>query len=243
MPNPFRSRRPGAGPRWLFGLAALALLTAPVPPPLTARFNPVHPVAEPAAAAPATTRQPVVLAAAATRPTVRPRARAHVQPMPKSAFVVNGVLDLDAPIGAGDFAWNDDGVAAGATTIVIDLRAQRLSVYRGGIEIGRTSIIYGADEKPTPLGVFPILEKDRHHISNLYGAPMPYMLRLTMDGVSIHASEVDFDYATHGCIGVPSEFAAKLFAEAKVGDQVLVTNAWQPQIYWTRDAFAANGGA
>ena len=39
---------------------------------------------------------------------------------------------------------------------------------------------------PTPTGVFPITEKKRHHVSNLYDAPMPYMLRLTDDGIAIH---------------------------------------------------------
>jgi lipoprotein-anchoring transpeptidase ErfK/SrfK len=84
-------------------------------------------------------------------------------------------------------------------------------------------VIYGADAKETPLGTFPILQKDRHHVSNLYHAPMPYMLRLTRDGISIHASEIAADYATHGCIGVPAGFAQKLFAVASVGDRVIVT--------------------
>jgi lipoprotein-anchoring transpeptidase ErfK/SrfK len=52
---------------------------------------------------------------------------------------------------------------------------------------------------------------------------MPYMLRLTWDGVSIHGSPVDPTYATHGCIGVPKPFAKKLFAATKLGDKVIVT--------------------
>jgi lipoprotein-anchoring transpeptidase ErfK/SrfK len=30
-------------------------------------------------------------------------------------------------------------------------------------------------------------------------------------------------YASHGCIGVPDEFAAKLFAATKRGDKVIIT--------------------
>jgi lipoprotein-anchoring transpeptidase ErfK/SrfK len=50
------------------------------------------------------------------------------------------------------------------------------------------------------------------------------MLRLTNDGVSIHGSEVEWAAATHGCIGVPTKFAALLFAQAKLGDRVIITN-------------------
>ena len=66
-------------------------------------------------------------------------------------------------------------------------------------------------------------QKDADHVSNLYDAPMPYMLRLTNDGVAIHGSDVDIDAATRGCIGVPTAFARKLFAQAKLGDKVIIT--------------------
>jgi lipoprotein-anchoring transpeptidase ErfK/SrfK len=105
-----------------------------------------------------------------------------------------------------------------------DPRARTLSVYRRGIEIGRSSIVYGYDEKPTPLGAFAILQKKARHVSNIYNAPMPWMLRLTWDGVAIHGSEMADDKATHGCIGVPNEFGERLFALAAMGGRVLVNN-------------------
>ncbi len=46
---------------------------------------------------------------------------------------------------------------------------------------------------------------------------MPYMLRLTNDGVAIHGSNVRQGYATHGCIGVPTDFAKLLFARRGQG--------------------------
>jgi lipoprotein-anchoring transpeptidase ErfK/SrfK len=51
---------------------------------------------------------------------------------------------------------------------------------------------------------------------------MPYTLRLTGDGVSIHGSNVRRGFATHGCIGIPKAFAAKVFAAVKTGDEVLI---------------------
>jgi lipoprotein-anchoring transpeptidase ErfK/SrfK len=132
-------------------------------------------------------------------------------------FAVAGVLAPDRPMGAGDYAWEDSGVPQGELRIVVDLAWQRLYAYRGGVEIGRAAILYGADDKPTPTGTFNILQKKKDHISNLYGAPMPFMLRLTNDGIAIHGSEVEDGYATHGCIGVPDEFAALLFGRPRSG--------------------------
>ncbi len=153
-------------------------------------------------------------------------------PAPDQPFRIQSVLQPDAPIGAGDYAWNSDGVPDGPILIAVDLGAQRLYAYRGGVEIGRSSILYGADDKPTPKGEFKILQKKRHHISNLYHVPMPYMMRLTMDGIALHASEVEDGSATHGCIGLPDEFAALLFAEAAVGDRVIVAQEWMRDVYY-----------
>ena len=152
-------------------------------------------------------------------------------PVRAPGMVVNSVLAPDRPIEHGDFTWEERGVPDGPLRIVVDIAAQRLYVYRAGYEIGRAAIIYGSDEKPTPTGTFSILEKKVDHVSNLYDAPMPYMMRLTMDGIAIHASEVNPIYATHGCVGVPDEFAQLLFAAAKLGDEVLVTNGWLPHVY------------
>ena len=138
-------------------------------------------------------------------------------------LTVKRVLTLAAPLRHGDFVWDDAGVPAGPLIITVDLAAESISVFRDGYEIGTAAIVYGADGLPTPLGTFPITQKDAHHVSNLYDAPMPYMLRLTNDGVAIHGSMVRWDAATHGCIGVPTEFAKKLFAQAKLGDRVIIT--------------------
>ncbi|MDQ1156324.1 lipoprotein-anchoring transpeptidase ErfK/SrfK [Sphingomonas sp. SORGH_AS 950] len=157
---------------------------------------------------------------AATRP---PAPSPSPSPSP-APFVVRRILDLKAPLHHGDFVWDESGAPQGPVVITVDLAAQVVSIFRDGYEIGTAAIIYGADNMPTPLGVFPILEKDADHVSNLYDAPMPYMLRLTRDGVAIHGSDVRYGYATHGCVGVPTAFARKLFAATRIGDRVIVTN-------------------
>lgn len=169
---------------------------------------------------------PVRAAADRPRHPARTDDPANIMPTapPEQNFAVKRILKIDGPMKHGDYAWDDRDVPAGPVIITIDLKAQTLSVFRAGYEIGTAVILYGADNMPTPLGTFPILQKDAHHVSNLYDAPMPYMLRLTNDGVSIHGSTVALGSATHGCIGVPTKFAALLFAQAKLGDRVIITS-------------------
>jgi hypothetical protein len=136
---------------------------------------------------------------------------------------VRSILNVPKQMQYGDFVWNDRGIPKGPVWVRVDLKSQIISVFRAGHEIGTAVILYGADEKQTPNGTFPILAKIRDHKSVTYdNAPMPYTLRLTDDGVSIHGSDVRWGRATHGCIGVPIEFAQKLFGQASRGDQVVI---------------------
>tara|TARA_R110002124_G_scaffold143717_1_gene308515 strand:- start:389 stop:1078 length:690 start_codon:yes stop_codon:yes gene_type:complete len=139
-------------------------------------------------------------------------------------FVVKRILQIDEPFVHGYYKWDDEGVPDGELVVTVDLKAESISVFRAGYEIGAAVITFGDSEKPTPTGVFPISQKDADHVSNIYGSPMPYMLRLTNDGVAIHASDVKWGWGTRGCIGVPLEFARRLFEQAKLGDRVIVTN-------------------
>lgn len=139
--------------------------------------------------------------------------------------VVHSMLNITKPMHFGNFVWDEDHIPSGPVWVRVDLARQILSVFRDGHEIGSAVILYGTDGKPTPTGSFAILEKNPDYFSHSYQAPMPYMLRLTKDGVAIHGSRVREGWATHGCIGVPLGFAKLLFAAAHKGDPVVIIAA------------------
>ncbi|WP_246034522.1 L,D-transpeptidase family protein [Qipengyuania marisflavi] len=141
-------------------------------------------------------------------------------------FTVRRVLPIEGPIKYGEWHWDDEGVPDGPLVITVDLQARVISVFQGGYEIGAAAVMLGTDEHPTPVGKFPILTKERHNVSEKYGnAPMPWTLRLTWDGIAIHGgTEVENGYASHGCVGIPDELAKRVFAIAKKGDMVVVTD-------------------
>jgi hypothetical protein len=182
-----------------------------------------------AAAGLALVREPAAASAVAPTQTL-PAERIQVPAESVREALAQGLIDrpiktiLNVPMRMryGDYRWNDRGVPQGPTWIRVDLQAQTISVFRAGHEIGTAVILYGADGLPTPTGKFPILAKIKDHRSATYDAPMPYTLRLTADGVAIHASDVRWGYATHGCIGVPEAFAAKLFNASSRGETVLI---------------------
>lgn len=138
---------------------------------------------------------------------------------------IRSLLSVDRRLRHGEWRWNDRGVPAGRPTVRVDLNTQLISVVRGGHEIGTAVILYGAESHATPLGRFPILSKAAENRSRTYDAPMPYTLRLTADGVAVHGSEVRSGVATHGCIGLPLEFARRLFEQVEPGDKVLIVRS------------------
>lgn len=138
---------------------------------------------------------------------------------------IRSLLNVKQRMHYGDYIWNEQKIPQGIVWIRVDLKSQLLSVFRAGHEIGTAVILYGATAKETPLGVFPILAKMSKHRSSSYDAEMPYTLRLTDDGISIHASNVRWGLATHGCIGVPPVFAKKLFEQVTRGDKVVIVSS------------------
>lgn len=135
---------------------------------------------------------------------------------------VTTLLDVPGRMNFGDFVWNESGVPAGPIWVRVDLATQTLSVFRAGQEIATAVILYGAENKPTPTGWLTVKEKAQDYYSRSYDAPMPFMLRLTDDGVALHASVVQPGRVTHGCIGLPYPFARKLYSVMQRGDRVLV---------------------
>ncbi|WP_334178000.1 L,D-transpeptidase [Pseudoxanthomonas sp.] len=126
----------------------------------------------------------------------------------------------------GEFLWYPQIAPEGPVVLVVSLDEQRAYVYRNGIAIGVSTISSGKAGKDTPTGVFTILQKNKDHRSNLYNnAPMPYMQRLTWDGIALHGGHLPGYPASHGCVRLPQAFAEKLFGITRFGDSVVVANA------------------
>jgi hypothetical protein len=122
----------------------------------------------------------------------------------------------------GQFLWKK-GHSGPVTRVVVSLPDQMAYAYRDGTLVGVSTISSGTAEKPTPTGIFPILEKKRMHRSIKYdNAPMPFMQRLDQYGVALHAGNLPGYPASHGCIRLPHAFAAKLFAATDVGTVVMI---------------------
>ncbi|MEL6737502.1 MAG: L,D-transpeptidase family protein [Pseudomonadota bacterium] len=151
---------------------------------------------------------------------------AQVAKAPADPFTLKSILTIpEGPFRYGDWYWDESNApSTGKLVVTVDLEARVISAFRNGHEIGTAVALLGTKKHPTPLGSFPILTKEKDNISEKYNnAPMPWTLRLTWSGIAIHGSPVINGYASHGCIGVPDEFAEKLFAIAKRGDKVVIT--------------------
>jgi len=127
---------------------------------------------------------------------------------------------------AGEYLWHPEAAPEGPVVVVVSLEEQRAYVYRNGIAIGLATISSGREGHETPTGVFTILQKDREHYSTKYdNAPMPYMERLTWDGIALHGGALPGYPASHGCIRLPQAFAERLFAITQRGETVVVADA------------------
>jgi hypothetical protein len=130
-----------------------------------------------------------------------------------------------AALKPGEFIWNGDLAPAGPMTVIVHLPSQRAYVYRNGVRIGASTVSTGKAGHKTPTGVFTILQKNKDHKSNLYNnAPMPYMQRLTWDGIALHAGNLPGYPASHGCIRLPLAFSKLLFEASSMGMTVVVTD-------------------
>ncbi len=137
-------------------------------------------------------------------------------------IAANGAIEALQP---GEYLWSPDIAPAGPVTIIISLSIQRAFVYRNGVPIGVSTISSGKPGHETPTGVFTILQKHITHKSNRYSnAPMPFMERLTWDGIAMHAGRLPGYPASHGCIRLPYAFAVLVYGATKLGLTVVVTD-------------------
>jgi hypothetical protein len=106
---------------------------------------------------------------------------------------------------------------------IVSLRNQRITIYDANGWILRSPVSTGQKGRETPAGIFSVIQKVEDHYSNLYDdAYMPHMQRITWSGIALHGGILPGYPASHGCIRMPFEFAARLFDETVMGMRVIV---------------------
>ena len=124
----------------------------------------------------------------------------------------------------GAYLWAPHVAPSGPVVIVVSIAQQRAYAYRNGIPIGISTVSTGKKGHETPTGVFTLLQKNVDHKSSLYNdAPMPYMQRLTWDGIAMHAGNLPGYPASHGCVRLPLAFAKLLYGVTRLGLTVIIT--------------------
>jgi hypothetical protein len=106
---------------------------------------------------------------------------------------------------------------------VVSLHNQRITVYDANGWILRAPVSSGQKGRETPAGIFSVIQKEVEHYSNLYDdAFMPHMQRITWSGIALHGGPLPGYPASHGCVRMPFDFAARLFDATRLGLRVIV---------------------
>ncbi len=130
----------------------------------------------------------------------------------------------DDVLKAGEWVWYPERSLYGPVAVIVSLSDQLAFVYRNGVRIGATTISSGRPGYETPTGVFTILSKEKMHHSRKYdNAPMPDS-QFFFGGAALHAGGLPGYPSSHGCVHLPSPFAAALFEVTHDGTPVIVTN-------------------
>ena len=111
----------------------------------------------------------------------------------------------------------------GLLHVIISIDKQRATLFADGLPIASTAVSTGTAGHPTPTGLFTIIQKSRHHVSNLYNAPMPYMQRITWSGSALHEGPLPGYPASHGCVRLSTGFAQMLWKATKMSARVIIT--------------------
>jgi ribosomal protein L14 len=114
--------------------------------------------------------------------------------------------------------------AADPIMAIVSIKSQQVTFYDADGWILRAPVSTGTTGRETPAGVFAVLEKNKEHYSSLYDdASMPNMLRITWNGIALHGGPLPGYAASHGCIRMPFDFAAKVFDKAPMGMRVIIS--------------------
>ncbi len=167
-------------------------------------------------------------------------------------YAVNsGTRPKPTPKSSLEWSWVGDGVL-GAPSITINLASQTATFFKGDQPVGKSPVSTGREGYGTPTGSFKVIQKNKNHVSNLYGdfvdgqgevvkanvavgrdkcppgarfrgAPMPYFMRIH-GAVGMHAGYLPGYPASHGCIRMPRGAAQRFFENAPVGTPVRVVH-------------------
>jgi lipoprotein-anchoring transpeptidase ErfK/SrfK len=147
--------------------------------------------------------------------------------------------------------WDGEGMP-GKSSVKISLGEQRAYFYKSGQLVGISQLSTGREGLNTPVGKFSIIQKDKDHVSTLYGdyvdsagtvvkanvdvnkdprppgtkfkgSPMPYFMRI-VGGVGMHAGYLPGYPASHGCIRMPEFMAESFFKSVSTGTPVTITH-------------------
>ncbi len=167
------------------------------------------------------------------------------------AYTAQGGTRSSNPKTSQNWTWTGDGIL-GHPTIVIDLGSQEAVFFKGGREVGRAPVSTGREGYRTPTGAFKVIQKNKTHVSNLYGdyvdsagnvvkgnvglkthrrpagtrfrgSPMPYFMRIH-GGIGMHAGYLPGYPASHGCIRLPKGAAKRFFENTPIGTPVKVVH-------------------
>ncbi len=114
-------------------------------------------------------------------------------------------------------------IPAGPLHIIVSIDKQRATLFADGHPVASTAVSTGTPGHPTPMGLFTVIQKDRHHVSNLYNASMPYMQRITWSGSALHQGPLPGYPASHGCVRLSDSFAQLLWKTTKMGARIIIT--------------------
>jgi lipoprotein-anchoring transpeptidase ErfK/SrfK len=162
---------------------------------------------------------------------------------------VKQVLQLLMAVGAA--LWVCTAMAS-KTRVIINLSEQRAYLVEQGQVTLISPIVSGKPGWSTPTGNFSILSKDIGHRSRSFGsvvnasgrvvnsnataasrvpagchfrpAPMPYYMEFS-PAVGMHAGYLPGYPASHGCVRMPRDLAARFFERVQVGTPVTVVGS------------------
>ena len=122
----------------------------------------------------------------------------------------------------GQFLWQDG--TREVTRVVVSLGDQLVYAYDNDQLVGVATTSTAREGYITPPGIFSVLAKSRTYRSKKFdNAPMPYAQRIDNYGIAMHGGEPLPGYpASHGCIRLPTKFAARLFAMTDIGTEVYI---------------------